>query len=146
MTENEIQENIKRQIQIDLNVYLSEPFESIIYPEWFYKGFKDTYMNMNQAQVPHRYETIVSIINKIRAKNVENLSMFEAGLMTSLWMAVNPVVVDKDIDKFLIKRGWLESVMAKYEELKQVKLDSLFKKATTTYNNTRQTSKRLITV
>lgn len=146
MTENEIQQNIKMQIEKELNDYLAAPFEDIIYPKWFTESFIKVFMEINQAQVPYRYETIVSISNKIRTRQVESLSMFEAGLMSTLWMSVPPLVIEKDIDKFLIKRGWLESVMIKYEHLKMIKTEALQRKATTLYNNTRQTKSRLVTV
>lgn len=123
------QDQIQNQIQKIYNLFLNEPLHSANLPEWFYKKFTDIFMYMNQAQVPYRHETIRAIIGKISNNQVDQLSIFEVELMAMIWMSTAPINIEKDILKFLTKRSFCESLVAKIYQIKETKKSALQREA-----------------
>ncbi len=123
------QQEIQRKINQEMDDFMNAPMEDANLPEWFYKKYIDLFMKINQVQVQYRFPRIVTIVKKIEQKTPELLSVFEIQIMAQMWLSIPGDWIDGNIHKFLLKRAFLEDIMAKAEFLKSTKETELQKKA-----------------
>ena len=120
MTNQEI-ENI---IQKEMNTFLQKPFLGIL-PSWFLVGFDRAVMEMPQIDVPYRGETIQSILGKTN----DELTVFDVGLITNIWLTVSPKFVDQKIEKYLTKKVILEQIRTQWNMQNNAEQERLKRKA-----------------
>lgn len=120
MTEQEIMERINRR-KAD---FFNEP-APIALDKWFCEKFESVYMAMSQILVPHRMYTVQSIIKKVDSGQPETITRHEAGFMAKVWLTMPPLNIEKNIDKFFIKRLFLEQISAKLDNDEAAKMVSI---------------------
>lgn len=107
MTQQEIQDRLNKKMSDFMNEAC--PMQLV---DWFWQKFEGAFMVMNQAQVPFRMYTVQSVLNKIGSKSIDTITRHEAGFMAEVWLSVQPITVDKDIRRFLVKRASIEQLKA----------------------------------
>lgn len=124
MTEQEINDHLN----VKMSKFFNEPAPVTLY-DWFYKKFESVYMVMSQMQVQHSMYTVQSIIKKVNGGLIEELTRHEVSFMCKVWLAMPPINIDKDIQKFFAKRLILEEIVGKLDKAEMAKSSSLEKEA-----------------
>lgn len=122
MTQQEIQDSINAEYA----AFLARPYEPIL-PSWFLERFEEALMEVPQATVPYRGELIQAIINK----TLTELSVFEVGFITEIYLVVAPKFVDKTLRGFVLKKVQLENIRLQYNEMQDREKKRMQNKART---------------
>lgn len=120
MTEQEINDHLN----VKMSKFFNEPAPLTLY-DWFYKKFESIYMVMSQMQVQHSMYTVQSIIKKVNGGLIEELTRHEISFMCKVWLAMPPINIEKDIQKFFAKRLILEEIAGKLDKDEMAKKTSL---------------------
>lgn len=116
-------EEIEATIQAEMNTFNMQKFPGIL-PKWLLDNFQKIILEMPQIEVPYRGETIKSIIHK----EVNDLNIFETGLIVNILLNVAPKYLAVNVDKFLVKKVILEQIVAEYNSITKKEMDRLQRK------------------
>lgn len=135
MTQNEIQDLVQKEMA----TFLNKPFVGIL-PKWFLENFGRAVMEMPQLDVPYRGETIQSILGKTN----DELTFFEVGLATNIWLSVPPKFVDSKIEKYVVKKIALEGIRVQWNLMNNTEMERLKRKAASFAANSNNNGRKTI--
>jgi hypothetical protein len=116
-------EAIEAAIQAEMNTFNMQKFPGTL-PRWLLDNFEKIIMEMPQIDVPYRGETIKSIIHK----EIDELNIFETGLVVNILLNVAPKYLAPNVEKFIVKKVVLEQIVAEYNSITKKEMDRLQRK------------------
>lgn len=133
------QQEISTQLFNDYNAFISQKFEGKM-PEWCLEKFPMAIMKMPQQVVPYHAQRIQQILTK----TTETLSIFEAGLVTKVILAVKPEGFGWELEEFLLKRTEVELIHNQINALTSIEEARLKRKEIALTNMGGQRNNRII--
>jgi len=105
-------QELQQKLTDEYNEFMRQKFPHEL-PEWVLQKFPEALMSIPQSTVPYHAERIQHILSQ----TVENLSIFDIGIVVNVLLAVKPEIFGWSIEEFLMKRTELEQARAYFTTL-----------------------------